>query len=264
MLAVADQHEFVDAERLGDPVEHQHVVARDHRGLVDDKHGPCELRLRSLEPRRVALGHEPFVGENERGDRLALDAGTCRKIGDHLVLESETENIAALTLGDPGDRLQHRRFAGAGDALNGDGAILRRQDQRGRGKLPGIERAIRGRLQPCGRIGGLDDRSGFSRTGLDCLEDALFGAERLLRGDHAHAFVAGADDAGDQLPVLDQLADAVLDGVDRDALQSQIERGLRQQVDVECRLAFGKDPDGGRDGELRAGCRGRLGDAREP
>ncbi len=82
-----------------------------------------------------------------------------------------------------------------------------------------------------------------------------------MRRHHPRARVVLARLPGDQLPAFDQLPDATLDMIDRDAFQPEVEGGLAEQVDVEGRLPLRQHPDGRRDGKLRARLGRRLGDA---
>jgi exodeoxyribonuclease-3 len=111
-----------------------------------------------------------LVGEDERGDRLGSDPCPFREIGDHLVLEGQAYDRAALGFRDARNRLQHGRLAGAGDALDRDGPVLRGKEiHETRRGLPGdpddshsryIEAAVNGIL-----IGGLYLPNGNPRPG---------------------------------------------------------------------------------------------------
>src|SRR3546814_1492497 len=101
----------------------EHVIARDHRGLVDHQHGAGEIIPRRLVPRRRALGDKALMGEHEGGNRLRLDTRSFGQIRDHLVLESETGDRPAFRFRHPRDSLQHGRLTGTRDALNRDDAI---------------------------------------------------------------------------------------------------------------------------------------------
>ena len=72
-----------------------------------------------------------------------------------------------------------------------------------------------------------------------------------------------ADLARDEQPLADELGDAVLDMLDRDALQVQVERGLAQPIGVEGGFALGMDAHRRGDGELRARGGRRDDDARD-
>lgn len=259
LLPVANENELVDAQRSRDLMELQHVVARHHRGLVDDEHLAAEDGPRLLIGVALPVRDVPLVGKNEGGDGLGLDPGALGEVRHHLVLEGEARDGPPLRLGDPRDRLQHGRLAGARNALHHHRPVLRRDDQSGGGELPGVELAIRMCLQALGSLVGRNHRGGSALPLLHRLEDALLGPEGLLRGYHAGPGVAHSRLARDQLATFHELSDPPLDMVDRDALQTEIESGLAELVDVEGSFTLGKHADGGRNSQLRTGFCRRMG-----
>ena len=124
----------------------QHVVARHHRRLVDDEHLAGKRGARLVVGVALPVGEVALVGEDKARDRLRLDPGTLGQVGDHLVLEGEAGDGAALGLRDARDRLEHGRLARAGDALHHHSPILRRDDQRRGRELAGVQFAFCDRL----------------------------------------------------------------------------------------------------------------------
>jgi len=233
-------------------VQLEHVLARHHGGLVHQQHGAAKPSTRRLVSWRIAFGNEAFMRHHERGNGLRLYARAFAKIGDHLVLEGETDDRPIFGLRDPGDRLQHGRFAGAGHALDRNRPVTRGQDHGSGRELSRIERSGRGVLQARGSGFGRHDWGGEASACIDRRQDLVFGLQRLGGRHHAPGPLGGAGHAGDELPVLDKMTDAPFDAVDCDIFQPQIERGLGDEVSGIGGFTLGKDADGGSDGKLRA------------
>lgn len=179
-------------------MEREHVVGRDHRGLIDDEHRAGERGAGFVVCGAPGL-NVALVGEDERGDRLGLDARPFREIGDHLVLEGKARDSAALGLRDARDRLQHGRLTGPGDALDHDSPVVGGQDQRRRAELAGVELPVSRRLEPVWRVLRGEDGRGAPPAFLNRVQDPLLGAKRFLGGDQPGPRVADPRLARDQL-----------------------------------------------------------------
>jgi hypothetical protein len=264
LLPIADENELVHAERLGDAVELQHVAARDHRSLIDNKHAASERRARRLVSIRPLLRDKPLVGQHERGDRLRLDPRPLGKVGNHLVLKGKPHDHTPFSLRDTRDRLEHGRLSGARDALHNDRTIGGRKNHRRGRELARIEGPL-GRVLEAARRGfRRDDRARRPPPFIDGREDRLLGLERLARRHHAPGPVGSRRDARNELSPVDERHDPALDTIDRDALQTEIERGLGERIDRPGCFPLAKDANRRCNGKLgpRRGGRGyRTGEA---
>src|SRR3546814_10255202 len=90
---------------------------------------------------------------------------------------------------------------------------------------------------------------------LDRREDRLLGLERLARRHHATCPVGRRRDARDELPPVDERPNPALDTLDRDALQTEIERGLGERIERPGCFPLAKDANRRYNGKLGSGRR---------